>query len=79
MSNNKPLHVFALGEIRAHMARERITASRLGELLGVNTPWVTRRLNGQVSLTLEELEKICAALGIPVSDVLCEPETGASA
>jgi len=76
---NKPLHVTAMGEVRAHMARERITATALAELLSVNTPWVTRRLNGQTPVTLEDLDRICAALGIPVTDVLCDPPTGASA
>jgi transcriptional regulator with XRE-family HTH domain len=73
---NKPLQIAAMGEIRAHMARERITATALADLLGTNTPWVTRRLNGQTPVTLEELEQICNALGIPIAAGVLYPFFG---
>lgn len=67
----KPLADAAIGELRAHLARERITASALAQLVGTNTPWITRRLNGQVPISLAEFEQICDALGVRAIDLLC--------
>lgn len=63
------------GELRAHLARHGISSTDLIGRLGVNPDWFYRRLRGDVSMTLEDLERICSALGIPVSALLpTEPE-----
>lgn len=60
----------AAAELRAHMARNEVRVADLTQKMDVSPGWLYRRLSGEVSLTLEDLELICSALGIPVSALL---------
>ncbi len=53
-------------EIRAMMARRRLTGQRLARVLGVSNAWVSYRLNGRQAIDLNDLERIAAALDVPV-------------
>ena len=61
-------------EIRAWMARRRISGVKLAEQIGRTQPYVSRRLNGEVAFDVDDLEHIAAALGITVRDLI--PNTG---
>ena len=56
-------------EIRAALARQRITQSALAERLGVSHAWVSRRLSGEVPLTIPDVTQIAAELGVEVSSL----------
>ena len=45
--------------LAAEMARNGDTLETIAELLGVSIPAVSRRLNGVVSWTIHDIDKIC--------------------
>jgi transcriptional regulator with XRE-family HTH domain len=51
-------------EIRAELARARVTQSALAEQLGVSRAWVSRRLSGEVPLSVGDVAAIAAQLGV---------------
>lgn len=57
-------------EIRVALARQRLSQSDLARALGVSAPYVTRRMRGDLSWTVSELDRIAAWLGLSVADLL---------
>lgn len=51
-------------EVRAHMARRRITQVQLAEILGIKQVSVSERLRGKTPFRLEEIQIIADAFGI---------------
>lgn len=58
------------GEIRAIMARKRITASVLSAEVGVPAATLSRKLTGKTGITVDELLAISAALDVSAADLL---------
>jgi len=56
--------------IRERMARNGVRQVDLAELLGVRQNWVSKRLTGDVPIRFEDVERIAAALGTTVSELL---------
>lgn len=56
--------------VRAEMGRRRFTQTKLAGTLGVSQMFLSRRLGGHVPFDLQELERIAAALEIPVELLL---------
>lgn len=52
------------GEVRAHMARRRVTQVQLAEMLGIKQVSVSERLRGKTPFRLDELGIIADAFGI---------------
>lgn len=50
-------------EVRAILARQRITVKRLAEDAGMSPTYLGKRLRDEASLTLNDAEAICQALG----------------
>ena len=63
---SEPLNTRVTQEIRAEMARQRVSQTTLAETLGHNQTYVSYRLTGKKSLTLDEVEEIADVLRIPV-------------
>ena len=61
---------YAAAHLRAEMARAEITDGALAGQLGVSEMWVSRRRRGRTQITIEDLEKLAAALGLPVLSFL---------
>lgn len=59
---NEPLAKFVLAQLRAELARRDITRMELASRLNVSDAWMYRRLNGSVTLDLNDLELIAQAL-----------------
>lgn len=57
-------------EIRAEMARQYLSGQQLADKLRWQPKYLSRRLTGAVSLSLDDLEEIAAALGVPVWSLL---------
>jgi len=57
-------------EIRVAMTRRRMTGARLAAELGVSATWVSYRLNGQVTLDLNDLDRIAAVLEVSVAELI---------
>lgn len=56
--------------IRALLARRKMTNADLARLIDENPMWVSRRLNDQVPLTVADLLRFADALGEPPSVLL---------
>lgn len=50
--------------MRAEMARQQIPAYRLAARLRKSETWVGRRMNGDVQITIADLDLITAELGV---------------
>ena len=61
-------------QVRIEMFRRGTTQRQIAEILGLSQTQVSRRLQGLVELRLSELERIAAAMGVPVAVLL--PATG---
>lgn len=57
-------------EVRAEMARQRVSQSELARRIGEGQPWVNRRVNGDLSFDLDDLERCAIALDVPISTFL---------
>jgi transcriptional regulator with XRE-family HTH domain len=66
----KALNLHVAREVRAEMARQTFSQVRLGELLGVSQRAISNRLNGQVELTLGDVDQIARVLEIPLEKLL---------
>ncbi len=51
-------------EVRAHLARRRISNRKFAVIIGASAPWVDRRLNGTTPMTTDDIELFASALGM---------------
>lgn len=56
------------------MGREMVKQSELARTLDTNQQWVSVRLRGRQPIDLNDLERIAAALGVEVADLMPGPE-----
>jgi transcriptional regulator with XRE-family HTH domain len=70
MSNGETLSAQVAEEIRAMLARRRVSGRELARRLAVSSPWVSNRLTGHQEIGLNELERIAAALDVEVAELL---------
>lgn len=63
-------------EIRALLARRKMSATQLGREMGISQAYIWRRLSGETAFDLDDLEKIAAILGVEVIDLLPRPMPG---
>jgi Predicted transcriptional regulator len=57
-------------EVRAMLARRRVSGRKLADQLGVSPSWVSYRLTGAQPIDLNDLERIASALNVEVIDLL---------
>lgn len=65
-----PTYELVAAEIRAEMARQRMSQATLAELLQTSQPTVSRRLSGELPFDLAQLEQIATVLRVPMSRLL---------
>jgi transcriptional regulator with XRE-family HTH domain len=73
-----PLTVRVAEEVRALMARRRITGAEMARRLDVSQMWISYRLNGRQPIDLNDLEKIARVLGVQPLDLLRSAESGST-
>lgn len=56
-------------EVRAEMARQRISQHKLAAACGWTQAYLARRLTGRVTFSTNDLEAIAAALGVPLTQI----------
>lgn len=61
-------------DLRAHMARRRLTQTEIASALGKSNNWLSRRLRGTYAITLDDLDRIAAACGLVVTITIGEPK-----
>ena len=57
-------------ELRAHLARRRMSNRALARQLGTTPAWIDRRLNGTTAISTDDLEMIGNALGMAPMQLL---------
>lgn len=57
-------------EIRAEMARQRISGAAIAQKLGVSDMYLSRRLTGEVAFDVTDLERVAGALGVSVMQLI---------
>ena len=72
-----PLTALVAGQVRAELARARMSGTQLAEKIGRAHPYVSRRLTGRVAFDTDDLAAISEALGINVCDLMRAPERAA--
>lgn len=65
-------HELVAAEVRAEVARQRISQTRLAEHLSISQAGISRRLSGDTPFDLNELTAVAKFLGVPVSHFLQE-------
>lgn len=73
MDERQTLSDYAAGEVRAVLARRRITGRDLAAKLHVSRSWVSYRLTGTTEIGLNDLERIARALDVEVAALLPTP------
>jgi transcriptional regulator with XRE-family HTH domain len=56
--------------VRAELARRRMTARRLAVDIGVTPEWLSRRMRADVPLSVDDLDRIASALDLPPEALL---------
>lgn len=64
------LRELVAAEVRAQMARERISNRRFAAKLGLKPAWVDRRLNGTTPLDTDDIQLFANELKVSVDDLL---------
>lgn len=64
------LNQLAAAEIRAWQGRKMVTGRELARRLGVDQKWVSNRVRGEIPISLNDLQRIAAALQVSVRDLL---------
>lgn len=63
-------------EVRALLARRRISGRQITKELGWSSAYLSRRLNGWTAFTISDLEALASLLDIPVTRLLPRSEDG---
>lgn len=74
-----PLRVTMAEEIRALLARKRISGVRLATAIGKSQSYVSRRLTGETPFDVDDLEGIARVLGVDITAFLPRPDVDRSA
>ncbi|HET6874660.1 MAG TPA: helix-turn-helix transcriptional regulator [Acidimicrobiales bacterium] len=64
------LSTVVTAQIRAEMARVRVTGAELARRLGVPASWVQRRTAGVSAISLDEVEILCTGLGLDALELI---------
>lgn len=70
MTDKTLLSARVAGEIRAEMARRRISGRSLASELGVSQAWMSGRLSGATPIDLNDLELIAQGIGVEAVELL---------
>lgn len=60
-------------EVRALMARRKVSGTQLAKAMNVSHTYMWRRLSGATAFDLDDLERIGALLGVPASAFFSSP------
>lgn len=67
-SRDHSLSLIVAGEVRANLARNRVSALQAAKALGWSYPYMSRRLNGHTPFTVDDLEALAKLLSVSVLD-----------
>lgn len=67
---NATLNDNTIREVRAELGRRDISRKQFAVMLGTTDMWVYRRLQGNVGLTLDDVERMASVLSVPPARLL---------
>ncbi len=76
VTTTPPLTELVAEEIRALLARRRMSGRELARQLGTSPSWVNFRLTGAQSIDLNDLQRIADVLDVDVLDLIPERREG---
>ncbi|KQP15573.1 helix-turn-helix domain-containing protein [Pseudorhodoferax sp. Leaf265] len=62
--------------VAALRMKQRISQERLGELAGFHRTYISQLERGLSNVTVDNIEKLAAVLGVPVASLLEKPSGG---
>jgi transcriptional regulator with XRE-family HTH domain len=65
-------HQAVAAEVRAEMARKKVSQQEVARRLGVAQQTISRRITGEIPFDVAELAKIAEILGVPLSHFVLE-------
>lgn len=65
-----PIKQRVASEVRANMARQRISGSELARRIGVSQPYLHRRISGEIPFDIDDLARVAEALNVTIADLL---------
>ena len=68
----------AAAEVRAEMARQRLSQTDLATTLNWTQVFLSRRLTGTVAFSTDEIERVASALGVPLGQLVAPAKLEAS-
>jgi transcriptional regulator with XRE-family HTH domain len=68
------IHDEVAGELRAHMARRRISSRKIAHQLGWSEVYLSRRLTGAVPFNVNDLAAVAEILDLPISSLFDAPQ-----
>lgn len=72
MTQPESLRLAVAGEVRAAMARRKVTQAQLATALGMAQPTVSQKLAGHSPWTVDELGAAAAFLGTSLADLVAD-------
>jgi transcriptional regulator with XRE-family HTH domain len=69
MDEQRSLKTYVAEEVRAQLARRKLSASRAAKAIGWSQPYISRRLTGETAFDLDDLEALAGLLEIPVGSL----------
>ena len=66
----QPISTRVAAEVRASLARQGMSKTDLGRILGISAPTARSRWSGTLPYTLDELAIIADTLAVPVASLL---------
>lgn len=65
-----PIRQTVASEVRATMARQRISGSELARRMGVSQPYLHRRISGELPFDIDDLDRVAGFLNVTIADLL---------
>ncbi|MBO2459357.1 helix-turn-helix domain-containing protein [Actinomadura violacea] len=76
MSHTEQPHESVAAEVRAQLARRRISGRRAALTMGWTEHYMSRRLTGKTPLDVNDLAAIAAVLNVPISTFIAPLDSG---
>lgn len=68
--SESPTQAVVTTAIRVEMARQQLTQDRLARMAGMRQQQLSRRMSGRTPWDVADLDRLAAALGVTVSDLV---------
>jgi transcriptional regulator with XRE-family HTH domain len=64
-----------VAKVASELDKRGMSGAELGRQMAVSQAWVSRRMTGEVSFTLAEIDQVAGILQVPVDELLGKSDT----